>query len=92
MCTDKNETDANWIANLVVRGIIDLADADEMIQRSLADALQKIANQTAIDIVEIPFKHYILPTLNLLREVFLKFVNVLPNYYVTQRKAEHLFF
>jgi len=37
-----------------------LIDADEMVQRSLANRLQSIAEENTADIVEIPFKHYIL--------------------------------
>jgi glycosyltransferase involved in cell wall biosynthesis len=37
-----------------------LIDADEMVQRSLANRLRSIAEDKSADIVEIPFKHYIL--------------------------------
>ncbi len=37
-----------------------LIDADEMVQRSLASRLRSIAKDDTTDIVEIPFKHYIL--------------------------------
>lgn len=37
-----------------------LIDADEMVQRSLANRLRSIAEENTADIVEIPFKHYIL--------------------------------
>jgi glycosyltransferase involved in cell wall biosynthesis len=41
----------NWIL---------LIDADEMLQRTVADRLRAIAGEDLVDIVEIPFKHYIL--------------------------------
>jgi glycosyltransferase involved in cell wall biosynthesis len=37
-----------------------LIDADEMVPRSLAGRLRSIAEENTVDIVEIPFKHYIL--------------------------------
>jgi len=37
-----------------------LIDADEMVQRSLASRLRSIAGENSADIVEIPFKHYIM--------------------------------
>jgi len=37
-----------------------LIDADEMVQCSLADRLRSIAEENSADIVEIPFKHYII--------------------------------
>jgi len=37
-----------------------LVDADEMISRSLASVLSQIAARDDVDVVEIPFKHYIM--------------------------------
>lgn len=37
-----------------------IIDADEMVQRPLAERLRQIAEKNETDIVEIPFKHYIL--------------------------------
>ncbi len=37
-----------------------LVDADEMVPRSLANRLRSFADENSVDIVEIPFKHYIM--------------------------------
>ena len=37
-----------------------LIDADEMVPKTLADSLLKIVEENRIDIVEVPFKHYIM--------------------------------
>jgi glycosyltransferase involved in cell wall biosynthesis len=37
-----------------------LVDADEMVPRALAERLREIAGNDAVDVVEIPFRHYIM--------------------------------